>query len=167
LEIHRINYRIRDPELRVIGPNGENLGIMQLKQAQDLAQEHELDLVVIAEKAKPPVAKILDYNKFLYEEHKKEAASKAKSKKSELKEFRISPKIGEEDLVKRIERSREFLQNGSRLKITVQLAGRQAAYPEYGLEKIKRIATDLADIAKMETEPKQIRNKIHVTFIKN
>lgn len=163
---HQVNNKIRANELRVIGKEGENLGVIPTREALNKAREAGLDLVVIAEKANPPVAKILDFNKYLYEENKKASASKAKSKKSELKEFKFGPNIGDGDLKIRIKRSREFLEDGNRVRITVQLRGRERAFPDVGVEKVEIIAKELEDIAKIEGQIKKDRSDIRATFVR-
>lgn len=161
-----INYRIKAPELRVIASDGQNLGVLKTQEALRMAQEQELDLVIIAEKADPPVAKILDFNKFLYEERKKASAIKAKSKKSELKEFVFGPTIDAGDLNTRIQRAREFIEDGNRVKVTVKMKGREAQHPEVGFEKITRFTEALKDIAKTEGIPKHSGNLITITYVK-
>ncbi len=131
-----------------------------------LAQEKELDLVIIAEKTEPPVAKILDFNKFLYEENKKKAQAKAKSKKSKLKEFKFGPTISGDAIETRVRRSREFLNDGNRVRLTVTLKGREMAYPELGVEKLNQFVVQLSDIAKAEGEIKQIGRNISVTLVR-
>ncbi|MBI2414500.1 translation initiation factor IF-3 [candidate division WWE3 bacterium] len=163
---YQINERIRSNELRVITKDGENLGILPTRDAITEAKNRNLDLVVVSEGATPPIAKILDFNKFLYDESKKASAAKAKSKKSELKEFKFGPHIGEGDINTRIERSREFLLDGNRVRITVQLRGREKAFPEVGFEKIAKFTAALSDIAKTEENAKQIGGEIKTTFIK-
>ncbi|OGC46062.1 translation initiation factor IF-3 [candidate division WWE3 bacterium RIFCSPHIGHO2_12_FULL_38_15] len=165
-DYYRINERIRSPQLRVITGTGENLGVMSTADALKLAKEKELDLVLISEQANPPVAKILEYNKFLYEERKKTSAVKAKAKKSELKEFVFGPTIGEGDIAIRVERSKEFIKEGNRVKISVKLKGREAEYPDLGFEKIKRFQEELADVAKLESEPRRNGKIISATFCK-
>jgi translation initiation factor IF-3 len=139
---------------------------MRTYEALKLAQQKELDLVVVAAKTNPPVAKILDFNKFLYEERKKKSSAKTKSKISEVKEFRFGPAIGDADLQKRIERAADFVQRGDKVKITLQMRGRSITHPEIGMEKIERFVKGLAEIAKVESEPKLVRNIISVTFVK-
>lgn len=163
---YQLNNTIRAKELRVIGGEGENLGVIPTMEALKKAREQDLDLVVIAEGAKPPVAKILDFNKFLYEENKKSSAAKAKSKKSELKEFRLGPNIGEGDLQIRVKRAREFLEDGNRVKFTVQLRGREKAFPDVAIEKLEIIEKALADIAKTEGGIKKVPNDIRATFVR-
>ena len=164
---HYVNQDIRFPEVRLIDNEGENLGVLPTKEALTKAQDNDLDLVIIAEKAKPPVAKMLDYNKFLYEEQKKQSASKAKSAKSETKEFIFGPSIGEGDLEQRIERTRDFLEEGHRVKMTVRLRGRERKYPEIGIEKLQRAIDELADISRTEEkQPEQKGYLITITFVK-
>jgi translation initiation factor IF-3 len=164
---HYVNKDIRFPEVRLIDHEGENLGVISTKEALKKAQQDGFDLVVIAEKAKPPVAKMLDYNKFLYEEQKKQSAAKAKSSKSETKEFIFGPSIGEGDLDQRIERTRDFLEEGHRVKMTVRLRGRERKYPEIGIEKLQTAIDDLSDIARTEEEkPEEKGNMITITLVK-
>ncbi len=162
---YQTNERIKSDKLRVI-KGEENLGEMSTKAALELAKKENLDLVVIVETANPPVAKILDLNKFLYEEKKKSSASKAKSKKSELKEFRFGPNIGQGDLDNRIERAAEFLRENNRVQFTIQLKGREQAHPQVAYNKLEEVEKALKDIGRMESEPKKMGNKIMVTFVR-
>jgi translation initiation factor IF-3 len=163
---HYINNRIRANEVRLINQDGENLGVIETKNALKMAREQDLDLVLITEKANPPVAKILDYTKFLYIERKKQSAAKTKSSKSETKEFVIGPAIGEGDLDIRIERTREFIEEGNRVKWTVRLRGRERAHPEVGMEKLEKAVKMLSDVARVEEEPKFKGPMITTTFVK-
>lgn len=131
-----------------------------------MAQDQELDLVLFVETANPPVAKIVDFNKFLYEERKKESASKAKSKKSEVKQLNLSVVIGEGDIIQRINRAREFLADNNKVKFVLKLKGRQILNSDMAFSKVNRVINDLSDIAKVETEPKLIGNIIVATLIK-
>lgn len=128
------------------------------------AQEAELDLIVVGPGATPPVAKILDFKKFLYEERKKKSTSKAKSKKTEIKELRLSPTIGIGDIRRLAERTKEFIEDGNRVKVTVAMKGRQAMFPEVAMQKIKAFETEVAEFAKMDDEPKKMGNIIKATF---
>jgi translation initiation factor IF-3 len=150
----------------VVSEEGENIGVLKTGEALKLAQEKDLDLVVIAEKANPPVAKILDFNKYLYDERKKQSAIKAKAKKAELKELVFGPTIDEGDLNVRISRSRHFLEEGNRVRITIRMRGRENEHPEIALEKLKKIAAGLQDLAKPEDEPKRTGNIISVTYVR-
>ena len=152
--------------MRVVSDEGENLGVLKTGEALKLAQEKDLDLVVIAEKANPPVAKILDFNKYLYDERKKQSAIKAKTKKAELKELVFGPTIDEGDLNVRINRSQHFLEEGNRVRITIRMRGRENEHPEIALEKIKRITSELQNLAKPEDEPKRTGNIISVTYVR-
>ncbi len=163
---YKLNEKIRALEVRVITKTGENLGVLKTAEALRTARDQGLDLVLISEDAKPPVAKILDFNKFLYEERKKESKSKAKSKKSSLKELRFGPSIGLGDLTNKIERAKEFLSEGNQVRVTVPLKGRQRAHPEVGLEKIKSFIQGLEEVAKPEKEPQMRGNIIVVIFVK-
>lgn len=163
MNIHQINERIKATQLRVIDEN-INLGVLNKEEALKIARSKELDLVLIADQAVPPVAKIMNYKKFLYEEKKKKSASKARSKKSEIKELRLSPTIGFGDLSKRAERAKEFINNGNRVKISIQLQGREMAYPEIGFEKIKLFEQQINDTAKLESEPKLMGKNIIALF---
>jgi translation initiation factor IF-3 len=164
---HYINEDIRFPKVRLINHDGENLGVTETSSALRQARENNFDLVIIAEKADPPVAKMLDYNKFLYDEQKKQAASKAKSSKSETKEFIFGPSIGEGDLEQRISRTRDFLEEGHRVKMSVRLRGRERKYPEIAIEKLQRVIGELSDIAKTEEqEPEQKGYFVTVTLVK-
>ena len=150
---HIINERIKNKELRVIDET-ENLGIITKSEALQIARSKELDLVIIAESANPPVAKIMDYSKFLYEEKKKKSAAKAKSKKTEIKELRLSASIGLGDLTKRAERAKDFIKQGNRVKVSLMLRGRQQAHPEVAMEKINTFESLIQDVAKTDSKPK-------------
>ena len=158
------NERIRASEVRVISETGENLGVLTKEAALAAARERELDLVVIAESTVPPVAKMLDFNKFLYGERKKASTSKAKSKKSALKELRLGPSTDIGDFMQRVERARKFIADGNKVRATVKLRGRQQEHPELGIEKLQKFMNELADVAKAENEIKRLGNLIIVTL---
>lgn len=163
---HLVNHRIRVSEVRLIDEEGNNIGIVDTREALRRAQDADLDLVVISEKALPPVARILSYSKFLYDEKKKKSSRKQKVVKNDTKEFIFGPTIGDGDLVNRIERTREFIKEGNRVKMSVRLRGRQKSHPELGFDKLNKAIEELKDIAKPETEPKLKGSLITVTFIK-
>ena len=123
-----INGQIRDKEVRVIGEDGEQLGIMSAAEAQKIADEAGLDLVKIAPTAKPPVCKIVDYGKFKYEQARKEKEAKKKQKTIEVKEIRMSPNIDTNDLNTKIAAARKFLEKGDRVKVTIRFRGRELAH---------------------------------------
>lgn len=164
---YKLNHQIKYPKLRVIINDGENLGVITTQEALRIATGKELDLVLITDKSDPPIAKILDFNKFLYEENKKNSQSKAKSKKSKLKEFRFGPTVADDFIEMRVARAKEFIEDGNRVKFTVLLRGRQKAYPNIGREKLEKIVLLMADKAKPEEQVKQLGGSLFVTFVKN
>ena len=123
-----INEQIRDREIRLIGSNGEQLGIMSAREAMKLAEEAELDLVKIAPNAKPPVCKIIDYGKYRYELARKEKEAKKKQKTVEVKEIRLSPNIDTNDLNTKVNAAKKFLSKGNKVKITLRFRGREMAH---------------------------------------
>ena len=145
---------------------GENLGVMDTHKALQKAEEYELDLVVITENANPPVAKIVDFNKFLYGERKKSSDARGKSKQTELKELRLSTTISESDTQQRVNRAVEFLEEGNVVKVSLMMKGRQAMFPQVAQEKIGKFVKSMEPFAKVESEPKRMGNTISVTFVK-
>ena len=139
-----INEQIRDKEVRVIGEDGEQLGIMSAKEAMKLAQEAELDLVKIAPTAKPPVCKIIDYGKYRYEMARKEKEAKKKQKTVEVKEVRLSPNIDTNDLNTKVNSARKFIEKGNKVKVTLRFRGREMAH----MQSSKHILDDFADMLK-------------------
>jgi translation initiation factor IF-3 len=150
-----INEQIRDKEVRVIGENGDQLGVMSIKEAMRLADEAELDLVKIAPTAKPPVCKIVDYGKYRYELARKEKDARKKQKTVELKEVRLSPNIDSNDLNTKISAARKFIGKGNKVKITLRFRGREMAHMQQSRHILDDIAAQLADIAVVEKAPKQ------------
>ena len=143
----RINRRIRAREVRLIGEQGEQLGIMSLRQALDLAWEHELDLVEMAPTANPPVCRLLDYGKYRYEQTKKAKKAKKSHKVGMLREVRVRPKIEEHDLQGKIKTTRKLLDEGSKVKVKVRFRGRERIYPEMGVKVLRRLTDSLKDVA--------------------
>jgi len=137
---------------------------MSSREALDLARKDDLDLVLVVPNANPPVAKIVEFTKFLYEEKKKASTARAKSRKTDVKEFWLSPTTGEGDIQRFVKRARDFIEDGDKVKITVKMKGRQVMFPEVAVEKIKIIEKELVDIAKMESEPKTMGNIIFAVF---
>jgi translation initiation factor IF-3 len=150
-----INEQIRDKEVRLIGSDGEQLGIMSAKEAMKLAEEAELDLVKIAPNAKPPVCKIIDYGKYRYELARKEKEAKKKQKTVEVKEIRLSPNIEENDLNTKMNNARKFLSKGNKVKITLRFRGREMAHMQASKHILDDIAAALADVAVVEKPSKQ------------
>jgi translation initiation factor IF-3 len=124
-----------------------------------------MDLILVVPNADPPVAKIVEFTKFLYEERKKASIAKAKSKKTDIKEFRMGPTTGEGDIQRFVTRARGFIGDGDKVKITVKMKGREAMFPEVAIDQIKKIEKGLTDIAKLESEPKRMGNMIWVMFV--
>ena len=139
-----INEQIRDKEVRVIGEDGEQLGIMSAKEALKLAQEADLDLVKIAPTAKPPVCKIIDYGKYRYEQARKEKEAKKKQKTVDVKEVRLSPNIDTNDLNTKVNSAKKFIQKGDKVKVTLRFRGREMAH----MQTSKHILDDFADMMK-------------------
>ena len=150
-----INEQIRDKEVRLIGENGEQLGIMSAKDAYKLAQEAELDLVKIAPTAKPPVCKIIDYGKYRYELARKEKEARKKQKVIEVKEVRLSPNIDTNDLNTKTGAARKFLEKGDKVKVTLRFRGREMAHMQQSKHILDDFAQALADVAVIEKPAKQ------------
>jgi len=151
---YRINQWIFASPLRVLDVEGKQIGVLPKEEALRLAQEQELDLVEVASSAKPPVAKIIDYNKFLYQQEKKKQEEKKKAKVSETKEIRLGPFMSEHDLETRIRQGRGFLEDGDKLRLVVRFKGRQITHPEFGKEIVARFIESVNDISKLDREPR-------------
>ncbi|MCC8164125.1 MAG: translation initiation factor IF-3 [Lachnospiraceae bacterium] len=149
-----INEQIRDREVRLVGQNGEQLGIMPVSEAQRLAREAELDLVKVAPGAKPPVCKIIDYGKYRYEQSRREKEAKKKQKTVEIKEVRLSPNIDENDLNTKVGAARKFIQKGDRVKVTLRFRGREMAHTQNGRKILDMFAERMADVAVVDKAPK-------------
>ena len=149
-----INEQIRDREVRLIGPDGEQVGIVSSREAQKIADEAGLDLVKIAPNAKPPVCKVIDYGKYRYELARKEKDAKKKQKIVELKEIRLSPNIDTNDLNTKMNAARKFLSKGNKVKITLRFRGREMAHMNSSKHILDDIAESLSDIAVVEKAPK-------------
>ncbi len=149
-----INEQIRDKEVRVIGENNEQLGIMSSKEAQALADEAGLDLVKIAPTAQPPVCRIVDYGKFKYDQMKREKEAKKKQHVVEVKEIRLSPNIDTNDLNTKVSAARKFLTAGDRVKVTLRFRGREMAHMQTTKHILDDFAEGLTDVAVVEKAPK-------------
>ena len=149
-----INEQIRDREVRVVGQNGEQLGIMSASEAMKMAREAELDLVKIAPTAKPPVCKIIDYGKYRYEQARREKEAKKKQKTVEIKEVRLSPNIDENDLNTKVNAARKFIQKGDKVKVTLRFRGREMAHVQSSKKILDVFAERMADIATIDKAPK-------------
>ena len=149
-----INEQIRDREIRLIGEDGEQLGIMSAREAMKIAQEAELDLVKIAPAAKPPVCKIIDYGKYKYEQARKEKEAKKKHTTVEVKEVRLSPNIYTNDLNTKINNSKKFISKGNKVKVTLRFRGREMAHVQQSKHILDDFAETLADVAVVEKPAK-------------
>ena len=149
-----INEQIRDREIRLIGEDGEQLGIMSAREAMKIAQEAELDLVKIAPAAKPPVCKIIDYGKYKYEQARKEKEAKKKQKTVEVKEVRLSPNIDTNDLNTKINNAKKFISKGNKVKVTLRFRGREMAHVQQSKHILDDFAETLADVAVVEKPAK-------------
>ena len=152
--VHQINEEITDKEIRLIGDEGEQLGIMSAEEALRIAAERELDLVKIAPGSVPPVCKVMDYGKFRFEQTKKEKEAKKNQRVIEIKEIRMSPGIGENDFGTKLKNGQKFLNDGDRVKVTVRFRGREMAHTEIGTVLLKDFAEKCAEIANMDKPPK-------------
>ena len=150
---YRTNERIYAPSLRVLDASGKQIGVLGKFEALKIAREQGLDLVEVAPMAKPPVAKIIDFKKFLYQEAKKKKEEKKKSKVSETKEIRLGPFMNDHDLQVMIRRAKEFLKDNDKTRLVVKFAGRQIAHPEFGQKIVQSVIDSLSDISKIEREP--------------
>ena len=150
-----INEQIRDREVRLIGADGEQLGIVSSREAQKIADEAGLDLVKIAPNAKPPVCKVIDYGKYRYEQARKEKDAKKKQKTVELKEIRLSPNIEANDLNTKMNAAKKFLAKGNKVKITLRFRGREMAHMQASRYILEDFAKSLEDVAVIDKPIKQ------------
>lgn len=162
---YSVNHKIKDRELRVITVDGENLGVIKTEEALKIAIDRGLDLVVVSPNATPPVAKILDFKKFLYQERKEKSKAKIRSKKTDTKEIMFKPFTAEGDLTWQIGRAKEWLTEGNRVKVWVAMKGRSATHPEISMDKMHKFVSELDALAKPESAPEKKGNIISVIFI--
>ena len=151
---HQLNEEIRDKEIRVIGHDGAQLGIMPPADALRLAEEHEMDLVKISPNATPPVCKIMDYGKFRFEQTKKEKEARKNQHVVEIKEVRMSPGIDVNDFNVKLKNAQKFLKDGNRVKVTVRFRGREMAHTNIGEQLLQKFGAECADVAAVEKNPK-------------
>ena len=151
----RINDRIRVPEVRLVGPNGEQVGIVRIEDALRLAVEADLDLVEVAPMAKPPVCKLMDFGKFKYEAAMKERESRKNQTHTFIKEMKLRPKIDQHDYETKKGHVERFLKAGDKVKITIMFRGREQSRPELGLRLLARLAEDVEELGFVEANPKQ------------
>jgi translation initiation factor IF-3 len=159
----RINERIRSPEVRLVGPKGEQIGIVSINDALKLAQEADLDLVEVAPTARPPVAKLMDYGKFKYEAAVKARESRKNQTQTIVKEIKLRPKIDPHDYGTKRGHVERFLKAGDKVKVTIMFRGREQSRPELGFRLLQRLAGDVEELGFVESQPKQDgRNMIMV-----
>lgn len=139
--------------MRLIDENGENVGVVPIEKALQAAQDAELDLVEVAATANPPVCKIMDLGKYLFEQVKKERQARRSQTKIEIKEIRLRPKTNEHHRNFKVKDARRWLENGIKVKVTIRFRGREVTYPEIALEDLREIAEELKDVSKVETAP--------------
>ena len=160
-----INEQIKAEELRVI-MGQENLGVMKTADALFKAKENDMDLILVAEMAKPPVAKIMDFAKYKYQEQQKKQKAKAGTKQQELKEFRLSVGIGQGDFDMRIKRAKDFLKNKDKVRFVLEFKGRENAYKNLGYDKLNTVIEALREVGRPEEErPKAMGNKLILHFV--
>ncbi|MDD2694431.1 MAG: translation initiation factor IF-3 [Anaerolineales bacterium] len=149
----RVNELINVPQVRLIGPNSENIGVVSIEEALRIAREAELDLVEVAPTADPPVCRVMDFGKFIYERAKKEREARKAQTKIEIKEIRLRPKTNEHHRYLKVRDARRWLEAGMKVKVRVRFRGREITYPEIALEDLKQVAEELSDLAVVEQSP--------------
>lgn len=156
----RRNSRIRVPEIRVISPEGKQLGIMQTAKALSLAQQFNLDLVEVAPQAQPPVCRIMDFHKYVYEEQKK--SSHSKSTASKIKEIEFTARIADNDFLTKIRHAEAFLDDGAKVKLRLKFRGREMAHPEIGFQIIKKAIAELEGMGHPDSDPRLMGKQINL-----
>ncbi|MBN4925505.1 translation initiation factor IF-3 [Hoyosella rhizosphaerae] len=151
----RINDRIRVPEVRLVGPNGEQVGIVRIEDALRLAIDADMDLVEVAPEARPPVCKIMDYGKFKYEAAQKARESRRNQQQTVIKEQKLRPKIDDHDYETKKRNVERFLDSGNKVKVTIMFRGREQSRPELGFRLLQRLASDVAELGFIETNARQ------------
>lgn len=159
-----VNQRIRAKEVRLIGEQGEQVGVVPLLRALQIARERDLDLVEVAPTASPPVCRLLDYGKYKYAQTKKERKAKRGQKIGLLKELRLRPKIEEHDLQAKIRTARKLLEEGSKLRVVVRFRGREVIYPELGWKVLQKMAEALREVAAVSDQPVKDQRSITLTL---
>ena len=157
----RVNEKIRAPQIRLIDEKGEQVGVMTVEEARSRSITAGYDLVEVAPDAKPPVCRIMDYGKYLFELQKKERVAKAHAHKADTKEVRLKPFTGQGDFDIKVRHAREFMNEGHKVAILLQFRGRELAHRELGIAIIKRFAVALQDLGKMEQEPRLEGKRMH------
>ena len=153
-EVNMINDEIQEKEIRLIGSDGEQMGLMSSAEAQKIADEQDLDLVMISPNAKPPVCKIMDYGKYRFEQNKKVKEAKKNQHVMDVKEIRMSPGIGDNDFNTKLKNGQKFLADGDRVKVSVRFRGREMAHTNIGEALLRDFAAKCSDVANLDKEPK-------------
>jgi translation initiation factor IF-3 len=154
-DLTRINERIRVPEVRLIGADGEQVGVVQIEDALQRAQSEDLDLVEVAPEAKPPVARLLDYSKYKYEQEQKAKAARKHQQQVNIREIKLRPKIADHDYETKKGHVVRFLRNHDKVKVTIMFRGREQAHPERGRALLQRLFGDVEELATIESQPLQ------------
>lgn len=154
-DLPQINERIRFPKIRVIDTDGSQLGILTPQEAQQLAEEKELDLVLLSDKAEPPVCRIMDYGKFKFEQEKKAREAKKKQHTADVKEVKMRYKIEDHDYQVRVKQAERFLKDGDKVKATVMFRGREIQHSDLAEDLLKRMANDLEEVGEVQQAPKK------------
>jgi translation initiation factor IF-3 len=149
----RVNRQIRISPVRVIAPDGEQIGILPIERAMEIAEEQGLDLVEVAPMARPPVCRIMDYGKFKYEEQRQAREARKKQHHVQLKEVKMRPGIEDHDFEFKVRHARKFLEEGNKVKLTMMFRGRQMAHPEFGRKVLDRVFQELQEVSKVEAHP--------------
>ena len=160
----RVNEGIRVPEVRLIGPDGGNAGVIPIREALQMAHDAGLDLVEVSPGAEPPVCRVMDFGKFIYERQKKEREARRAQVKIEVKEIRLRPKTNEAHRGFKVEDARRWLQKGHKVRVRIRFRGREMDYPEIALEDLKEIAQSLADVGTIEQAPMMEGRTMHVVL---
>jgi translation initiation factor IF-3 len=161
----RVNEIIRAREVRLVGEKGEQLGVMPLYQAREVAQKHNLDLVEVARTSTPPVCRLMDYGKYKYLQTKKEREARKGQKLSLLREVRLRPKIGEHDFNAKARKARNLLEGGDKVKVTIMFRGRENTHPELGLKLLDRMWEILKDLSSVEKQPTREGARLHIILM--
>jgi len=152
-DLTRINSEIRAPKVRVIDKTGEQLGILAIREALAIASQKQLDLVEVAPNADPPVCRLMDYGKYLYDKQKREREARKAQKQIEVKELRLRPKTDEHDIQVIVKKIRKFTEEGAKTRVRIRFRGREMQHPDVGRDLLERVAKDVADVTVVESMP--------------
>ena len=161
---HRVNHLIRVPEVRVIGPEGEQFGVLKTSEALKQAQEVGFDLVEVAPNSEPPVCRIMDFGKFKYEQSKKEHKIRQHQKSTQVKEIKLRPRTDKHDIETKIRQIRSFVADGNKTRVTVVFRGREMANQELGRQVMGKLVEEVGEFAVLESPPKMEGRNLYVIF---